>query len=323
MKTIISSIALALTIGIGTISPPVHGHSAASAHSVSKQAPGYYRWTLGDFTITALSDGTFDLPVDQLLHGPKPGEVAAAFKRAFAKLPMEMSVNAFLIDTGSKLILIDAGGGKWYGPALGRVRESLIAAGYQPEQVNLVLLTHLHGDHSGGLLVDGKRAFPNAKVRAPKADFDYYLDPANRKAATDLEKVNFAAAETVSAAYRAAGRLAPFIGATEIAPGVRALPAPGHSPSHAVYMAESKGETLMLVGDLLHVPQIQFAHPEDSMAFDFDESEADTSRKTFLKEAAAHRYWIAGAHLPFPGIGHVRPESSGYVYVPAEYTANR
>lgn len=323
MKTIIPSITLALTIGIGVLSPPVHGHFSAAAHPMPKQAPGYYKWTLGDFAITSLSDGTLDMPVEELLHGPGPGEVAASFKAAFAELPMEMSVNAFLIDTGTQLILVDTGGGILYGPSLGRVRENLFAAGYRPEQVDLVLLTHIHGDHSGGLLIEGKPVFPNAKVRGAKADLDHFTDPGEQKAATKLTEVNFSAAKAVSSAYGAAGQLVPFAEGGEIVPGVSALLAPGHSPGHTVYVIESKGQKLMLLGDLVHVPQIQFAHPDYAMVFDYDKGEGQIVRKTFLQDAAAQRQWIAGAHLPFPGIGHIRAEGAGYTYVPAEYSANR
>ncbi|MFB7146189.1 MBL fold metallo-hydrolase [Agrobacterium deltaense] len=323
MKTILQSLTLALAISVSPLAAAADNNAVPAASSVPRQAPGYYKWTLGNFAVTSLSDGTADMPVEQMLHGPKPGEVAASFKTAFARLPMEMSVNAFLIDTGQQLILVDTGGGTFYGSSLGRVRENLIAAGYRPEQVGLVLLTHIHGDHSGGLVIDGKPAFPNATIRASKQDLDYFGDAKRQKAATGLEKINFSAAEAVMATYRDGGKFVPIAGQSEIATGVRAISAPGHSPGHMVYIVESKGEKLLLLGDLVHVPQLQFAHPDYTMAFDFDEGEGRTVRKAFLQDAAAQRQWIAGAHLPFPGIGHIRTEGTGYAYVPAEYSANR
>ncbi|TGN95690.1 MBL fold metallo-hydrolase [Burkholderia sp. USMB20] len=294
-----------------------------AALDVHGQAPGFYRWRLGEFEITALSDGTLDMPVDQHLCGPKPGEVAAAFEAVFSKLPMEMSVNAFLINAGSKLIIVDAGAGTLYGPTLGHLHENLSAAGYRPEQIDMVLLTHVHGDHFGGLIIDGARKFPNAKVHVAKADLDYFLNTSNESAATGLHRINFSAARTVFSAYRATGQIKPFVGSHEIMPGIRAVPAPGHSPGHTAYLIESKNQKLMLWGDLLHVPQLQLAHPEYSMDSDFDQCEGRTSRTAFFHEAAALGYWIAAAHLPFPGIGHVKFNGSSYTYIPADYTANR
>lgn len=323
LMRIIPSIALALTIGVGTVALPVKGYAADEVTTMPRQAPGFYKWTLGNFAITSLSDGTFDLPVDQLLIGPEPGEVAAAFELAFAKLPMEMSVNAFLIDTGAQLILVDAGGGSLYGPTLGQTQQNLIAAGYQPDQVDLVLLTHIHGDHSGGLSIEGKPAYPNAKVWVGQGDIDFFTDPDKKEAAAGLDELNFSAAQSLLSAYQEAGQLVAFSGEREIVPGVRALPAIGHSTGHTVYAIESEGESLVLLGDLLHVPQVQFAHPEYSMVFDLDQDEAAAVRKTVLDGASGKRQWIAGAHFSFPGIGHLLAKGDGFTYVPAEYSANR
>ena len=312
-----------LAFGVTVPAAAAEVDPVAALQVMPRQAPGYYKWKLGDFTITSLSDGTSDMPVDQLLHGPGPGEVAASFEVAFARLPMEMSVNAFLIDTGRQLILVDAGGGVLYGPSLGQVRQNLIAAGYRPEQVNLVLLTHIHGDHSGGLMIEGWPAYPNASIRVGAADLDHYSDPARSNAAADLEGINFSAAAALLAAYRSGGALVPLAGETEVAPGVLARPTPGHSQGHIVYEVESRGERLTLLGDLVHVPQLQFAHPDYSMAFDFDEDKGRAVRQAVFRDVAVQRQWIAGAHLPFPGVGHLIIKDEGYAYVPAEYSANR
>lgn len=325
MKKLVRSLAMTLALGVTVpaVAAAAEVDPAAAVQVMPRQAPGFYKWKLGEFTITSLSDGTSDMPVDQLLHGPGPGEVAASFEAAFARLPMEMSVNAFLIDTGRQLILVDAGGGALYGPSLGQVRQNLIAAGYRPEQVDLVLLTHIHGDHSGGLVIEGQPAYPNASIRVGAADLDHYSDPARSKAAADLEEINFSAAAALTAAYRSDGALVPLAEETEVTPGVVARPAPGHSQGHIVYEVESRGERLMLLGDLVHVPQLQFAHPDYSMAFDFDEDEGRAVRQTVLRDVAAQRQWIAGAHLPFPGMGHIIIKDEGYAYIPAEYSANR
>lgn len=143
---------------------------ASSAHAEAPvkggQAPGWYRMTLGKFEITALSDGTIQAPVDRLLHNIPPAREKALLERAYLKSPVETSVNGFLVNTGSKLVLIDAGAGGFYGPTLGKLVTNLKASGYAPEQVDEIYVTHLHNDHVGGITTaESKAVFPNAVVR--------------------------------------------------------------------------------------------------------------------------------------------------------------
>ena len=147
----------------------------AGAPMAKGQAPGWFRMHVGDFEVTALSDGTVDLPVDTLLTNTTPDKVKKALAGFFLKPPVETSVNAFLVNTGSKLVLIDAGAAGLFGPTLGKFLANLKASGYQPEQVDEIYITHMHGDHIGNLVSNGKLVFPNATVRAGKADADYWL----------------------------------------------------------------------------------------------------------------------------------------------------
>ena len=165
---------LALTAGLALL-----GAAHAAAPQVKTQAPGYYRMMLGDFEVTALSDGTVALPVDKLLTGTTAPKTAKALARSFLKAPLDTSVNAYLINTGSKLVLVDTGAAKLFGPTLGNLADSLKAAGYQPEQVDEVFITHMHADHVGGLMNGDKLAFPNASVRADQHDADFWLSQAN------------------------------------------------------------------------------------------------------------------------------------------------
>jgi glyoxylase-like metal-dependent hydrolase (beta-lactamase superfamily II) len=299
------------------------GAVQAAAPLQKSQAPGYYRMMLGDFEITALSDGTFPAKAHQVIPGMAPKDLEAALARSFLTDPIEESVNGFLINTGSKLVLIDTGAGVSFGPTLGKLLTSLKASGYRPDQVDEVYITHMHGDHIGGLIVDGKAAFPNAVVRAGQKEADYWLSEASREAAPDDVKGEFDGATKAFEPYVAAGRFKPISGDVMLVPGVRAVASPGHTPGHTVYVAESKGQTMMFWGDTMHVAAVQFADPSLADGYDKDAAAGVAQRKKIFAEAAEHRYWVAGAHLSFPGIGHLRAAGAGagYTYVHANYTS--
>jgi glyoxylase-like metal-dependent hydrolase (beta-lactamase superfamily II) len=170
-------------------------------------------------------------------------------------------------------------------------------------------------------VADGKPAFPNATVRAAQQEADYWLSKANMDAAPKDRKDSFQGAMASMHPYVSAGRFKPFNGDGELVPGIRAVAAPGHTAGHTVYMVTSKGETLVLWGDLMHVAAAQFPDPAVTIAFDTDSAMAAAQRKKVFADAAAHGYWVAGAHLSFPGIGHLRPAGTGYSYVPVNYSA--
>jgi glyoxylase-like metal-dependent hydrolase (beta-lactamase superfamily II) len=297
--------------------------SFAAAPQQRTQAPGYYRLALGSFEITALADGTADFPMDKLLIGPTPAEIQKAFSQSFLKLPVETSVNAFLINTSTKLILVDTGAGDLFGPTLGHMLGNLRAAGYKPEEVDAILITHLHGDHIGGLSQGGKMVFPNATLYVGQKDVSYWLNESNEAGAPESAQGNFKTARLAMGLYLAANKMKPFTGDTVIFPGIKAVEAPGHTPGHAMYQIESDGQKLLLWGDLVHAAAVQFADPSVSIQWDSDPKQAEATREKVFADAAKDGYWIAGAHLPFPAFGHIRAEGKGYVYVPINYTLNR
>lgn len=292
--------------------------AAAAAPLQQTQAPGWYRLMLGGFEVTSLSDGTVSLPVDQLLHAPA-GRVAEGLKQHFQKAPLETSVNAWLINTGSRLVLVDAGAGPLFGPTLGKLTAQIRAAGYQPEQVDDILITHMHPDHVGGLAADGQRVFPNATVHADKADADHWLSTARADAAPKEIKGFFQGAVASLSPYVQAGRLQPFERDGEILPGIRAVAAPGHTAGHTVYAVESQGQRLVLVGDLIHVASVQLASPEVTIAFDTDEPMAAKSRARVFAELAKDGCLVAVTHFNFPGIGRLRQAGKGWQWVPLDY----
>jgi glyoxylase-like metal-dependent hydrolase (beta-lactamase superfamily II) len=313
MKLISALIAaLAFTTLTHAASPPQKG-----------QAPGWYRMALGEFEITALSDGTFEMEPEKLLTNTTPAKVKAALAQSRLKSPIEASVNGFLINTGSKLVLVDAGAAGLFGPTLGRLVANLKAAGYQPEQVDEIYITHMHADHVGGLTTpDGKAVFANAVVRADMKEGGFWLAPATLEKAPAAMKDFVKGAQISLKPYVDAGRFKPFEGSVELLPGIRSLPTPGHTPGHSAYVVESKGQKMVMWGDLMHVAAVQFPDPSVTISFDLDSKAAMPQRKRAYADAAKSGYFVAVAHVPFPGIGQLRTDGKGYRWLPANYTAN-
>ncbi|CDG85956.1 MBL fold metallo-hydrolase [Janthinobacterium agaricidamnosum] len=300
------------TLLSGVLAP----HPASAAAPMAKTAaPGFYRTMLGSFEITAISDGTLALPVDAFLS-QAPEKTRRELARSFIKLPYDMSFNAYVVNTGDKLILIDAGAGAFVGPTLGRFVANLEASGYKPEQVDDIFITHLHPDHFGGLIADGKMRFPNAKIHVDQHDADYWLNPANAASVAKEMQPWFEQAGIAFPPYAAASRFLPFQGSTEFYPGVRADAAYGHTPGHTVYVVESDGATMYIVGDTIHVGPVQFPHPEVTISADTDSKAASASRDRIFSAAEKSGALIAAAHIPFPGIGHLRKTGKSYTWIP-------
>lgn len=298
------------------VAPPA---AQAAAPQVKTQAPGFYRVMLGAFEVTALSDGTVDLPADTLLHPPS-GTIASRLAAARLKSPVETSVIGFLVNTGDRLVLVDTGAGALFGPTLGRLTASLRAAGYQPEQVDEVLITHAHPDHVGGLMGAGGVAFANATVRLDEADAQYWLSAARLEAAPAEAKGFFQGAMASLNPYAQAGRLKPFAAGAELLPGIRAIAARGHTAGHTVYAVESQGQRMLLIGDLVHVGAVQLDDPRVTIGFDSDEPAAAATRRKVFAQAADENLLVGAAHLPFPGLGHLRKAGTAYRWLPVDYT---
>lgn len=295
----------------------------AAAPQAKFAAPGFFRMMLGNFEITALSDGTVDLPVDKLLTNTTPGKVDQALDKAFLKAPLETSVNGYLINTGTKLVLVDTGAASLFGPTLGKLVSNLKAAGYTPDQVDAVLITHMHPDHVGGLMSEGKLVFANATVHADQHDADFWLSQANMDKAPKESQGFFQGAMASMNPYVTAGKFKPFNGNSELVPGIKAQASAGHTPGHSTFVVESQGQKLVLWGDLMHVAAVQFANPAVTIQYDTDSKAAAVQRQRAYADAAKAGYWVAAAHLSFPGIGHLRKDGKGYVFVPVNYSVAR
>jgi glyoxylase-like metal-dependent hydrolase (beta-lactamase superfamily II) len=206
------------------------------------------------------------------------------------------------------------------GPTSGKVVDNLRLAGYQPEDIDAILLTHIHGDHSGGLSVGGKLVFPNATVYVNKLDVDYWLNNKEAEAHAPADhKATFAQShQTVDPVVRA-GKLKTFEGEATLFPGIRTAPEPGHTLGLTGYLLESQGQQALFWGDIVHAAEVQFRDPTVTVEYDVDPGQAAASRARVLDAAAKQGYLIGGAHLSFPGLGHVRAEQAGYSWAPIPY----
>jgi glyoxylase-like metal-dependent hydrolase (beta-lactamase superfamily II) len=281
---------------------------------------------VGTLRVTALFDGTVSLPLSDL-HGITTTRARALLRDAYvpeSDKGLQTSVTAYLIQNGTRLTLVDTGAQACFGPGLGQVLANMQRAGYRPEQVDDILITHAHPDHLCGILdAEGKAAYPNAKVWLAREDADYWLAPNKEKDphVPAFFRPLFAMARNAVAPYQSSGKLRLFTTRDQLPGGAELVAAHGHTPGHSTYLFDGgSGQKILVWGDSLHYHAIQFGHPEVSYAGDASDARAIASRKHLLQQIVAGHWWVAGAHLPFPGLGHVRQEGAAYAWVPTEFT---
>ncbi|XYD11817.1 MBL fold metallo-hydrolase (plasmid) [Methylobacterium sp. NMS12] len=315
-----AAIAAVLAIAVAVVPTSAFpGERPTTAPGILRQDVGVYRFHVGDVRVTALSDGTVPQDLHKLLLGTTAAKTDAALARGFLANPVEASINAYLIEMGDRRVLVDTGSGELFGPGFGgRLAESLAAAGTPPDRVTDVLITHVHTDHTGGLVKGGARVFPNATVHVGKPDVDFFLDRANADT-SHYDAKYFDEAATTLKPYLDAGQLKPFAGTTEVVPGITATLHPGHTPGSAFYTLASGGERIVFVGDIIHVSAVQFPEPAITIAYDVDPKGAARVRAEQFPVLVRERTLIAAPHLPFPGVGHVRAAEHGFAWVPADY----
>jgi glyoxylase-like metal-dependent hydrolase (beta-lactamase superfamily II) len=287
----------------------------AKAPLLGKQAPAYYRFKVGEFEVTALSDGA--LEIDPALYAKADKAEAQALLEAARRTPPKVptSVNAYAVNTGNALVLIDTGTANAFGPGLGKLPVNLAAAGIDPATVDVVFLTHLHPDHANGLIdAQGKAVFPNAEIVVTEKEYAFWHDDAMMGQAPAEFKPFFEGARKAVKPYAARTRK---IVEGEIVAGLTAIPAPGHTPGHAIVRVASGNGGLLIWGDIVHTAALQFRHPEWAIQFDTDQDQAIATRKKLFDQAAADKLMVAGAHLDFPGIGFVSGVNAKYEYYPA------
>ena len=302
--------ALSLTIGL---------RAFAKSGPITAQISGVQHFNVGDITVSALSDGylVFD---PSLFPSVGKEEMEAALKQAFmdGKGQFRGAVNAYVARFSDRTVLIDSGAGTVFGPTLGMLGSQLTAAGIAPADIDVLAVTHLHPDHIGGVVgADGRPVFPNATMLLHEAEISFWRDDAIRGQAPDEFKPFFDLARKVLDAYQS--KTNPFAKDGEVLPGVQAMHLPGHTPGHTGFNLVSGNQNLLVWGDIVHAPALQFGHPEWSIAFDVDPDMARATRAKIFDQASADRLRVAGMHLLFPGVGHVVKEASAYDFVPAQW----
>src|ERR1700676_4916898 len=284
--------ALLIALAIFVVDPNAALAAAPQHHD---QVPGFYRMKVGDLEVTALFDGlgVFD---PHWLKGKRA--TIEGVVRALHEDPhmLDGSETGFLVNTGKQLILVDAGAGTWFGGgALGRLAGSLRSAGYTPEDVDLVLVTHLHSDHVGGLTSqDGQRVFPNAEVYVAKAESDFWLSPEIAAKAPKDAQPFFQSAQAIAAPYIKVGKWHTFSGSESIVAGMQLVPLPGHTPGQTGYDFSQRGQKILFWGDTMHAQRVQLQHPELTVVFDIDPIAAAATRKQLLSKLASEDVVIAG-----------------------------
>jgi glyoxylase-like metal-dependent hydrolase (beta-lactamase superfamily II) len=270
------------------------------------------RKQIGDITVTALSDGVLAAPLDvvlgveraeiERLAGRKPGE------------PLPIAVNAFLLERAGKLALVDTGSGNSMGPTLGKLPQNLRALGVTPERIETIFLTHLHPDHSNGLVDDaGNAIYSNAEVVLHETEAAFWLDRDEASGATERIRRNIAKTKVTTAPYRARMRT---VRDGEAVPGMSALLLAGHTPGHTGWLIQSGKDSLLIWGDLVHLAAIQIARPDTGLVYDVDPQAACATRRRMFDRVAADKLAVAGAHLDFPGFGTIVRKGAGFAFEP-------
>ncbi len=290
---------------------------ADTAKIQKTQVPGYYRFMVGSYEITSIYDGYSNLPLDTY-KGIDAANAEAIIKKEYSHISgsgkdfrLKISVNTFLINTGKELILVDTGSGNSAGPTMGAVKKNIEMAGYKPEDITKIIFTHLHPDHVGGLAEDGKPVYPNVVIYANEKEMEFWLNNSGfKKEFKDILN-----------AYKKNKKYKALKDGTEIAAGIKGVLLPGHTIAHMGYEITSGENKLLIWGDITHGYEVQFANPDVTTAYDYDQNQAKETRKALMAKMAKDGTMTAGSHLPFPGIGHVVRDSAGagYRWIPVQY----
>ncbi len=289
----------------------------AFAEQKKAQAPGYFRFMLGSFEITMLSDGLNQTPFRFSASNVPEDELKAYLDALRQPTDARVShLNVCLINTGEKLILVDSGSGDNFRETTGKLTESLAAAGYAPEDVDHIIITHGHPDHIWGIIDDfaEEPRFANADYTMSVGEWDYWTQK-------DLESqmpegFRFFATGAHRNLLPIAERTTRIKPGAEIVPGVQTLPSPGHTKDHMSVLATSRGESLLIVGDAITHPFISLEHPDWEPQMDMDKAEAVKTRKRLTEMAATDKLLVAAYHIPFPGVGHIVPNGTVHRWVP-------
>jgi glyoxylase-like metal-dependent hydrolase (beta-lactamase superfamily II) len=294
--------------------------SAPAQGSGPRQAPGFYRYKVGDIEVTAINDGSAPRALEGFIRNAELSAVQQAAREAF--LPPDIIQNSFttlVLNQGGRVTLIDTGNGDSGAPTTGRWLDNFRAAGFDPSQVDTVVISHFHGDHINGLRrKDGTAVFPNAEVLVPAAEWAFWMDDARMNQAPEGARGGFQGARRVFGPI--AKDVKHYEMDKEIVPGLTSIAAPGHTPGHTAYMLSSGSGRLLILSDTANHPALFVRNPDWSAVFDMDADQARATRRKMLDMAASERAQVAFYHAPFPATGHVAKDGNGFRFVPVQWS---
>ena len=300
--------------------------AGAAVQPSGTQAPGFYRYKVGSFECTSINDGarSFPMPDTFVKNVPKEEALAAAEAAYMPKGMVTVPFNPQLINTGSKLVLIDCGNGiANFEPskgAVGRTLQNLAAAGVDPKSVDVVLMSHLHPDHTNGIrALDGSMAFPNAEIMVPAKDWEFWMSEENAAKAesNQMMKNYFANVKKIYAGIES--KVTRYDWGKEVVPGVTSVATPGHTPGHTSFVVASGNSKILIQSDVTNIPEFFLRNPDWHVAYDVDPETAQATRHKFYDMAAAEKATVVGFHFTFPSIGHVEKDGPKYRLIPAAW----
>ena len=298
----------------------------AAVPQAGAQAPGFYRYKVGSYECTSINDGarTFPMPDKFVVNVPKEEALAAGDASYMPKGMVTVPFNPQLINTGSKLVLIDTGNGVAnLDPskgAVGRTLQNLQAAGVDPKSIDIVLLSHLHPDHVNGIrALDGSMAFPNADIMVPSVDWAFWMSDENAAKAqsNEMMKNYFANVRKIFAGLET--KVTKYDWGKEVAPGITSISTPGHTPGHTSFAVASGNSKILIQSDVTNIPEFFLRNPDWHVAYDVDGDLAQATRHKFYDMAAAEKATVVGFHFTFPCIGHVEKDGTKYRLIPSAW----
>lgn len=303
---------------------PLIGGAARAAAPAGK-GTGVYRYKVGDYEMIQLMDGarTFPVPDKFVVNVSKDEAIKAAAAAYMPEGKVTIPFSPMIVNTGSKLIAIDTGNGLGAFAAskgvVGQTRGNMEAAGIDPKQVQLVIISHFHGDHIGGLKnADGSLAYPNAEILVPAVEAKFWGDDANASKANPFNKGQFANVKKMMEGVK----VTPYEAGKEIAPGITSVFTPGHTPGHMSYVIASGAKKILVQSDVTNIPSMFLNHPDWHCIFDNEPDVAQQTRHKMYDMAAAEKMTVVGYHFPYPCVGHVEKDGTGYRLVPVAWDPN-